>query len=100
MASRNYSRSSGLPVAWGFTPDDRSNMTVYGSNYFRLGTLSRAYRRVDDHAQSRLRSWLVAMTGRPGIGTRAYSNQLLYGLLGLTQLEGPRRRNSQAERAV
>lgn len=79
----------------------RLNTKLWGwSNYFRLGTLSRAYRRIDYHAQTRLRSWLVAKTGRPGVGTGIYPNQMLYGQLGLIQLEGPRRRDSHAERAV
>lgn len=79
----------------------RLNTKLRGwSNYFRLGTRSRAYRRIDYHAQTRLRSWLCAKTGRPGIGTRAYSNQMLYGQLDLIQLEGPRRRGSRKGKAV
>jgi len=61
------------------------------SNYFRLGTVSRAYRRIDHHAQTRLRRWLCAKTGRQGAGTGAYPNQLLHAELGLIQLAGGRR---------
>lgn len=73
----------------------RLNRKLQGwSNYFRLGTLSRSYRRIDFHVQTRLRRWLCAKTGRQGSGTGNYPNQFLYGQLGLIQLEGPRRRET------
>ena len=80
---------------------NRLNRKLRGwSNYFRLGTLSRSYRRIDLHVQTRLRRWLCAKTGRQGSGTGIYPNQFLYGQLGLIQLEGPRRRDSLKNRAV
>src|SRR5271166_1731549 len=43
----------------------RLNRKLRGwSNYFRLGTISRSYRKIDFHVQTRLRRWLCAKTGR------------------------------------
>jgi group II intron reverse transcriptase/maturase len=79
----------------------RLNRILRGwSNYFRMGTLSRVYRQVDFHVQTRMRRWLCAKTGCRGSGTGTYPNQYLYGQLGLLQLEGPRRRGSQQRGAV
>jgi len=79
----------------------RLNRKLRGwSNYFRPGTISRSYRKIDFHAQTRLRRWLCAKTGRQGSGTGIYPNQFLYGQLGLIQLEGPRRRDSSKKGAV
>jgi len=70
----------------------RLNRKLRGwSNYFRLGTITRSYRRIDFHVQTRLRRWLCAKTGRQGSGTGVYPNQFLYDQLGLIQLKGPRR---------
>jgi group II intron reverse transcriptase/maturase len=79
----------------------RLNRKLRGwSNYFRKGTISRAYRRIDYHAQTRVRRWLCAKTGRQGSGTGVYPNQVLYDQLGLLQLQGPRRRESPSPGAV
>jgi hypothetical protein len=73
----------------------RLNRKLRGwSNYFRLGTVSRSYRRIDYHVQTRLRRWLCAKTGRQGAGTGVYPNQRLYNELGLIQLVGGRRQGS------
>jgi group II intron reverse transcriptase/maturase len=73
---------------------DRLNRKLRGwSNYFRLGTVSRSYRRIDHHVQTRLRRWLCAKTGRQGAGTGVYPNQRLYTELGLIQLAGARRQD-------
>ncbi len=90
--------STGLSVA---EQVNRLNRKLRGwSNYFRLGTLSRSYRKLDFHVQTRLRRWLCAKTGRQGSGTGIYPNQLLYGQLGLIQLVGSRRRDSTQKGAV
>lgn len=73
----------------------RLNRKLRGwSNYFRLGTVSRSYRRIDFHVQTRLRRWLCAKTGRQGAGTGTYPNQRLYNEMGLFQLAGGRRQDS------
>ena len=50
----------------------RLNRKLRGwSNYFRLGTLSRSYRKIDLHVQTRLRRWLCARPGVKGAGREA-----------------------------
>ena len=79
----------------------RLNRQLRGwSNYFRLGTVTRSYRGIDFHVQTRLRRWLCAKTRRQGSGTGVYPNQFLYDKLGLIQLQGPRRRDSTKKGAV
>jgi RNA-directed DNA polymerase len=79
----------------------RLNRKLRGwSNYFRLGTVSRSYRRIDYHVQTRLRRWLCAKTGRQGTGTGLHPNQRLYGEMGLIQLVGGRRQDSPKTRAA
>lgn len=73
----------------------RLNRKLRGwTNYFREGTTSRTYRRIDFHVQTRFRRWLCVKTGRQGSGTGIYPNQVLHGQLGLIQLQGPKRRDS------
>jgi group II intron reverse transcriptase/maturase len=77
----------------------RLNRKLRGwANYFRVGTISQSYRRIDFHVQTRLRRWLCAKTGRQGSGTGIYPNHVLYDQLGLIQLQGPRRRDSTKTR--
>jgi RNA-directed DNA polymerase len=58
------------------------------SNYFRLGSVSKAYRAVDHHTTRRLRQWLCAKHQAAGQRTRPFSDQTLhlqYGLIRLAQ---------------
>ena len=72
----------------------RLNRKLRGwSNYFRLGTVTRTYRRIENHAQTRLRRWLCAKTGRAGAGTGIYPNQRLHNELGLVHLVNGRRQD-------
>jgi RNA-directed DNA polymerase len=56
-------------------------------NYFSLGPVSKAYRAVDTHTRKRLRQWLRDKHKVPGAGTRKFSDEYLYGELGLFRLE-------------
>jgi RNA-directed DNA polymerase len=61
------------------------------SNYFCLGSVSKAYRAVDQHATRRLRQWLCAKYQAAGQGTRRFSDATLhlqFGLLRLAQRTG------------
>ena len=57
------------------------------SNYFRLGTVSKAYRKVDSHVRHRVRQWLCAKFKVRGQGTTRFPDQHLYQKLGLYQLQ-------------
>ncbi len=67
----------------------RINRKLRGwSNYFRIGTVSKAYRNVDSHVRYRVRQWLCAKFKVPGQGKRKYPDAYLYRKLGLYQLAG------------
>jgi RNA-directed DNA polymerase len=67
----------------------RINRKLRGwSNYFRIGTVSKAYRNVDSHVRYRVRQWLCAKFKVPGQGKRKYPDAYLYRKLGLHQLAG------------
>jgi len=55
------------------------------ANYYRLGTLSKIYQRLDDYATDRLRRWLCRKHKTRG-GTRQYPDEYLYRDLGLVRL--------------
>lgn len=55
------------------------------ANYYRLGTVSKIYQRLDDYATQRLRRWLCRKHKLRG-GTRRYPDEYLYGNLGLVRL--------------
>jgi len=58
------------------------------SNYFSLGTVSKAYRSVGEHTRRRLRRWLcIKHKVRHSRGTSRFPDQYLHGKLGLVQLE-------------
>jgi RNA-directed DNA polymerase len=62
-------------------------------NYFRLGTVTAAYRKVTAHACHRLRHWLVRKFPRRGPMWSRYSDRHLHEGLGLLRLQrqpGPR----------
>jgi len=61
-------------------------------NYFRLGTLSRAYSGVQAHARFRLRQWLARKHVKRGRLYTRYPDNALHDRLGLVRLQ-PRRAN-------
>jgi RNA-directed DNA polymerase len=56
------------------------------SNYFRLGSVSRAYRAVDAHVRDRLRQWLRKKHAWSVRGCREYTARRLYDEVGLIDL--------------
>ena len=66
----------------------RINSKLKGwSNYFRLGTVSKAYRNVDSHVRYRVRQWLCVKFKVPGNGRNQFPDQHLHQKLGLYQLQ-------------
>jgi RNA-directed DNA polymerase len=64
------------------------NLVVKGwGNYFRLGSVSRAYRVVDSHTRHRLRQWLCHKHKVQGHGRNRFKDEYLYQKLGLLRLE-------------
>ena len=65
------------------------NLVVKGwGNYFRLGSVSKAYRAVDGHTRQRLRQWLCHKHKVQGQGRKRFKDEYLYQKLGLFRLEG------------
>jgi group II intron reverse transcriptase/maturase len=65
----------------------RLNRVLRGwANYFCLGTVSRAYRMVNYHAQLRLRQWLCRKHKAPGRGTTRYPLRYAFDTLHLYEL--------------
>ena len=63
------------------------NRTLRGwGNYFCLGSVSRAYRAVDNHARHRLRQWLNGKQRSRGVNAMRYAPVYLHQELGLLQL--------------
>ena len=58
------------------------------ANYFRLGTVQKAYRLVDNHVRYRLRRWLKAKYKVRGPGKTRFPKGHLYETLGLYSLRG------------
>jgi RNA-directed DNA polymerase len=66
----------------------RLNRKLRGwSSYFRIGTVSKAYRNINSHTRYRVRRWLCAKFKEPGHGRKRFSNQYLHQKLGLHQLQ-------------
>src|SRR5271157_5818729 len=64
----------------------RINRKLRGwSNYFRIGTVSKAYRNINSHTRYRVRQWLCAKFQEQGQGKKRFSNQYLHQKLGLHQ---------------
>jgi len=64
------------------------NLVVKGwGNYFRLGSVSKAYRAVDGHTRYRLRRWLCSKHKVKGPGRTRFRDEYLYQELGLIRLE-------------
>jgi len=57
------------------------------STYFRIGTVSQAYRDIDSHVRYRVRQWLCAKFKVPGQGKTRYPDAYLYQELGLDRLQ-------------
>ena len=58
------------------------------ANYFSLGSVSRAYRAMDEQARRRLRQWLRAKYPHQGWGRKRYPDAYLHEVLGLVRLQG------------
>jgi group II intron reverse transcriptase/maturase len=66
----------------------RLNHVLRGwANYFRLGTVTAAYRKVTAHACGRLRQWLVKKFKVRGTKWTRYSDRYLHETLGLLRLQ-------------
>ena len=64
------------------------NLVVKGwGNYFRLGSVSKAYRAVDSHTRHRLRQWLCHKHKVKGYGRNRFKDEYLHQKLGLIRLE-------------
>jgi RNA-directed DNA polymerase len=77
---------------WSWLDDDemvgRLNRILRGwVNYFCLGTVSKAYRRVTAHVGHRLRQWLARKHGVRGSKWTRYSDRHLHANLGLLRLQ-------------
>jgi RNA-directed DNA polymerase len=66
----------------------RINRKLRGwSNYFRIGTVSQAYRSIDNHVRLRVRQWLCAKFKVSGQGKTRYPDDYLSRELKLYQLQ-------------
>jgi group II intron reverse transcriptase/maturase len=66
----------------------RINRKLRGwSNYFRIGTVSQAYRNIDSHVRYRVRQWLCAKFKVRGQGPTRFPDAYLYRELGLCRLQ-------------
>jgi RNA-directed DNA polymerase len=66
----------------------RINAKLRGwSNYFRIGTKSKAYRSIDTHVRQRVRQWLRVKFKVKGSAKQRYPDGYLYQELGLVQLQ-------------
>jgi RNA-directed DNA polymerase len=63
------------------------NLLLKGwANYFRLGSVSKAYESVDSHVRNRLRQWLRRKHKVKGRGTPQFPDNYLYQQLGVIRL--------------
>jgi RNA-directed DNA polymerase len=70
----------------------RLNRKLRGwANYFKLGSVSKAYRAADHYVTQRLRRWLCKKHKVPGGGTKQYPDDYLYNTLGLVRLPAIKR---------
>ena len=56
------------------------------ANYFCMGTVTKAYRTVEQHVCNRLRQWLGKKHKMPGRATSRFPNEYLHQNLGLIDL--------------
>jgi len=74
----------------------RINRKLRGwANYFCIGTISKAYRRVNEYVRQRVRQWLGAKFKVKGLGKTRFRNDYLHQELGLY----PLRRSVKASRS-
>lgn len=66
-------------------------------NYFSLGSLSRAYRKINYHARERVHQWLCRKHKVPGRGTARFPLQYAHATLGLIELRRPPCNNPRAK---
>jgi RNA-directed DNA polymerase len=65
----------------------RINRNLRGwSNYFRIGTISKAYGVVNSHVRYRVRQWLCGKFKVPGQGKKRYPDKYLHQTLRLHEL--------------
>jgi group II intron reverse transcriptase/maturase len=65
----------------------RINRKLRGwANYFCIGTISKAYRHVNEYVHQRVRQWLGAKFKVKGLGRTRFRNHYLHAELGLYQL--------------
>lgn len=79
-----------IPGNMGTWPEVRGrlNSVLYGwSNYFRYGTLDWAYHAVNHNVADRVRHFLKRRTRISSRGTRVFSDQQIFGSLGVRRLE-------------
>jgi len=66
----------------------RINSKLWGwANYFRIGTVSKAYRQIDAHVRLRVRQWLCDKFKVKGPGYKRFPDAYLYQQLRLHQLQ-------------
>jgi group II intron reverse transcriptase/maturase len=71
----------------------RLNRTLTGwADYFCLGSVSKAYRAIDEYTRRRLRQWLCRKHQLGNTGKTRFPDQYLYDTLGLVRLEQQRRK--------
>jgi RNA-directed DNA polymerase len=70
---------------------ERLNRTLQGwENYFRHGSKHRSYRAINNHVSTKVRNFLQRRHHVPSRGTRRFSNEAIFGPLGVHQLKGAR----------
>jgi hypothetical protein len=88
--NRKLSEQTGPQWQW-LEPGEmvgRLNPLMRGwANYFRLGTVTAAYRKVTAHACARLRRWLMRKYRVRGSGWSRYPDRSLHEELGLLRLQ-------------
>ena len=92
---------TGRNMVWAEDEDriERINRLLNGwANYFRLGSVSKAYRLIDQYTRHRLRQWLRAKHRLQGEEKSRFPDQYLEQRLGLIRLQGQTRNFSVGER--
>jgi group II intron reverse transcriptase/maturase len=90
---REISEMTGRNMTWLAVDEQigRINCKLRGwSNYFRIGTISKAYNVVNEHVRQRVRQWLGAKFGIRSRGQTRVPNGYLYGELKLHRLSRTR----------
>jgi RNA-directed DNA polymerase len=71
---------------WEEVRDQLNRMLRGWSGYFSYGTRLMAYRAVDNHVSQRVRDFLTRRHGVQARGTRRFSDQMVFGELGVVRL--------------